>query len=119
MFTHSLLKTSGKSWYSFGTEVRSTNALEVVERAFAVTSERASWKTSVPAILQMQANVAVLMRVIFGALSFGVASRGMEIGVASEAEACKGETLVMSSAHVELFQTRYCPIPNQLTDCSG
>ena len=71
-------------------ELRSTDASEVAERAFAVTSERASWKTLVLSILQMQANAAALMRAIFGASSFGVTSRGSEIGVASEAEAFKG-----------------------------
>ena len=71
-------------------ELRSTDALEIVEQAFAVTSERASWKTSVPSILWMQANAAMLMRAIFGALSFGVTLWGLEIGVASEAEAFKG-----------------------------
>ena len=30
----------------------------------------------------------------------------------------RAKMLVMSSAHAELFQTRYCPIPNQSTDCS-
>ena len=90
MLAHSLLKMSGKSWYSLGMELRSTDALEIAEWAFAVTSERASWKNSVPSILQMQVNVAALTRVIFGASSFGVASRGLEISVASEAEACKG-----------------------------
>ena len=71
-------------------ELRLTDALENAEKAFAVTSERASWKTSVPSILWMQVNVAVLMRVIFGASSLGVTSQGSEIGVTSEAEACKG-----------------------------
>ena len=71
-------------------ELRFTDASEIAEWAFVVTSERASWKTSVPSILRMQANVAVLMRAFFGASSFGVASRGSEIGVASEAEAFKG-----------------------------
>ena len=90
MLVHSLLKTSGKSWYSFRMVVRSTDALEIAEWAFAVTLERASWKTSVPSILRMQVNAAVLMRVIFGALSFGGSSRGAGFGVAREAEACKG-----------------------------
>ena len=67
-----------------------TDASEVTERAFAVTSERASWKTLVPSILRMQANAAALTREIFGASSFGVASLGSEIGVASKAEAFKG-----------------------------
>ena len=71
-------------------ELRSTDALENVEWAFAVTSERASWKTTVPSILQMQVNVATLMKAIFGASSFRVTSRGSEIGVAREVEACKG-----------------------------
>ena len=66
------------------------DALENAECPFAVTSERASWKTSVLSILQMQVNVAALMRAIFSALSFRVTSQGSEIGVASEAEACKG-----------------------------
>ena len=70
--------------------MRSTDASEVTEWVFAVTSERASWKTSMLSILQMQVNASALMRVIFGALSFGVASWGSEISVASEAEACKG-----------------------------
>ena len=90
MLARSLLKTSGKLWYSLGMELRPTDASENIEQAFAVTSERASWKTSVPSILQMQANAPALMRVIFGASSFGVTSRGLEIGVASEVEACKG-----------------------------
>ena len=90
MLARSLLKTSGKSCYSLGTELRSTDASEVAERAFVVTSERASWKTSVLSILRMQANVAALTRAIFGASSFRVASRGSEIGVASKAEAFKG-----------------------------
>ena len=66
------------------------DASEIAEWAFAVTSERASWKTSVPSILRMQANAAVLTRAIFSASSFGVASRGSDIGVASKAEAFKG-----------------------------
>ena len=41
-------------------------------------------------ILQMQANVAMLMRMIFGASSFEGSFQGTEISVASEAEACKG-----------------------------
>ena len=91
MLAHSLLKMSGKSWYSLGMELRSTDALEVVEWAFMVTSEGESWKTSVPSILWMQANVAALTRVIFGASSFRVTSWGLEIGVAREVEACKGK----------------------------
>ena len=55
-----------------------------------VTSERASWKVSVLSILWMQANVAMLTRVILGALSFGVTLQGSEIDVATEVEACKG-----------------------------
>ena len=55
-----------------------------------ITSERASWKTSVPSILWMQVNAAVLTRVIFGASSFGDTSWGLEIGVARKAEACMG-----------------------------
>ena len=90
MLACSLLKTSRKSWYSLGTELRSTDALENMEQAFAVTSERASWKTSVLSILWMQANVAALTRAIFGASSLGVTSWGLEIGVAREADACKG-----------------------------
>ena len=90
MLAHSLLKTSRKSWYSLGMELRLTDASEITEWAFAVTSERASWKTSVLSILRMQVNVATLTRVIFGASSFGVASRGLEISVASKVEACKG-----------------------------
>ena len=70
--------------------MRSTDALEIMEWALAVTSERASWKTSVLSILQMQVNVATLTRVIFGALSFQDSLWGIEIGVAREAEACKG-----------------------------
>ena len=66
------------------------DALEFTEQAFAVTSERASWKASVLSILWMQVNVAVLMRAIFSALSFRGSSQGMEISVAREAEACKG-----------------------------
>ena len=62
---------------------------EIVEQAFAVTSERESWKTSVLYILWMQVNAAALTRVIFSALSFGVTSWGLGIGVAREAEACK------------------------------
>ena len=89
MFACSLLKMSGKLCYSFRTEVRSTDALEVAERAFAVTSERASWKTSVPSILQMQANAAALTRAIFSASSFGGSLRGAEVGVARETEACR------------------------------
>ena len=69
------------------------DALEVTEQAFAVTSERASWKTSVPSILWMQVNAATLTRAIFGASSFGVASQGLEISVASEVEACKGRDI--------------------------
>ena len=38
----------------------------------------------------MQANAAALTRAIFGASSFGVTSQGLEISVASKAEACKG-----------------------------
>ena len=38
-------------------------------------------------------NVAALTTVIFGALSFGVTSRGSEISVASKAEACKGREI--------------------------
>ena len=91
MLAHSLLKMSGKLWYSLGTELRLTDALENVEWAFAVTSERASWKTSVLSILWMQANVAALTREIFIASSFGVTSWGSVIGVAREVEACKGE----------------------------
>ena len=90
MLACSLLKTSGKLWYSLGMELRSMVALENMEWAFVVASERASWKTLVPYILQMQANAALLMRVIFGALSFGVTSWESEIGVTREAEACKG-----------------------------
>ena len=90
MLAHSLLKMSRKSWYSLGTELRLTNGLENAEQAFVITSERASWKTSVPSILWMQANVAMLMRVIFGALSFGGTLQGLEIPVARQAEACKG-----------------------------
>ena len=81
---------SGKSWYSLGTELRSTDASENVEWAFVVTSEKASWKTSVPSILQMQVNAAVLTRAIFGASNFEVTSWGSEIGVAREAEVSKG-----------------------------
>ena len=98
MLARSLLKTFGKLWYSLGMEVRSIDASEVMEQAFAVTSERASWKTSVLSILWMQANAAALMRAIFGASSFGVTSWGSEIGVAS-----KVETSVMSLVHAELF----------------
>ena len=90
MLAHSLLKTSGKSWYSLGTELRSMDASEIIERAFAVTSERASWKTSVPSILWMQVNAAALTRAIFGASSFGDSSQGLKIGVAREVEALKG-----------------------------
>ena len=90
MLAHSLLKTSRKSWYSFGMELRLTDALEIAEQAFAVTSERESWKTSVLSILQMQANAATLTRSIFGASSFRLTSWGSGISVASEAEACKG-----------------------------
>ena len=93
MLACSLLKTSGKSWYSLGMEVRLTDASENTEWAFVVTSERTSWKTSVPSMLQMQVNVAMLMRVIFSALSFGDSSHGSEIGVAREVEACKGGDL--------------------------
>ena len=89
MLAHSLLKTSRKLWYSLGTELRLINALENAEWPFAVTSERASWKTSVQSILWMQENAAMLTRAIFSALSFRVASWGSEIGVASEVEACK------------------------------
>ena len=70
--------------------MRSTDASEIAERAFAVTSERASWKTSVPSILQMQANAAALTRAIFGASSFRGSSRGVGFRVAREAEACRG-----------------------------
>ena len=63
------------------------DTLEVTEGAFAVTLERESWKTSVPSILQIQVNVAALMREIFSASSFGDFSQGLEIGVAREAEA--------------------------------
>ena len=70
--------------------MRSTDASEVTEQAFVVTSERVSWKTSVPSILQMQVNAAMLTRVVFGASSFGGSSRGAEVGVAREAEACRG-----------------------------
>ena len=66
------------------------DALENMEWAFEVTSERASWKTSVLSILQMQVNAVVLTKAIFGASSFGVTSQGLEIRVAREAEACKG-----------------------------
>ena len=66
------------------------DASEIMEWAFEVTPERASWKTSVPSILWIQANVAALMRAIFSALSFGGSSWGMEVGIAREAEACKG-----------------------------
>ena len=93
MLACSLLTTFRKLWYSLGTELRLTDASENTEQAFAVTSERASWKTSVPSILWMQVNVAVLMRAIFGALSFGVTSRGSEIGFARETEACKGRDI--------------------------
>ena len=86
----SLLKTSRKSWYSLGMELRLTDALENVEQAFAVTSERASWKIFAPSVLQMHVNVAVLMKASFGALSFGITSQGSEISVAREVEACKG-----------------------------
>ena len=82
MLAHSLLKTS--------MVVSSMDASEITEQAFAVTLERASWKTSVPSILRMQANAAVLMRVIFGALSFRGSSQGAGVGVAREAEACRG-----------------------------
>ena len=64
MLAHSLLKTSGKLWYSLEVELRSMDASENVEWAFVVTSERASWKTSVPSILQIQANAAALRRTI-------------------------------------------------------
>ena len=74
-------------------ELRSTDASEIVEQAFAVISEGASWKTSVLSILWMQVNAAALMRAIFGASSFGVTSWGSEIGVASEVEACKGRDI--------------------------
>ena len=84
MLARSLLKTFKKSWYSLGMEVRSTDALEITEWVFAVTSERASWKTSVPSILWMQANAAMLMRAIFSASSFRDSSQGLEIGVARE-----------------------------------
>ena len=90
MLAHSLLKTSRKSWYSLGIELRLMDASENVEWAFVVTSERASWKTSVPSILWMQVNVAALTRVIFGASSFRDSSWGSEISVAREVEACKG-----------------------------
>ena len=85
-----LVENVQKVMVFLGTELRSTDALEIAEWAFAVTSERASWKTSVPSILQMQANAATLTRVILGALSFRVTSQGSEIGVAREAEARKG-----------------------------
>ena len=67
-----------------------TDVSEIAERAFAVALERESWKTSVPSILQMQANAAALTREIFGASSFGGSSRGVGFGVAREAEACRG-----------------------------
>ena len=66
------------------------DASEIAEWAFVVISERASWKTSVPSILWMQVNVAMLTRAIFGASSFGVTLQGSEIDVAREVEACKG-----------------------------
>ena len=69
------------------------DALEITELAFAVTSERATWKTSVTSILQMQANGATLMRVIFSALSFRDTSWGSVIGVYREVEACKGRDI--------------------------
>ena len=90
MLAHSLMKMSRKLWYSLGMELRLMDASEVTKRAFAVTSERASWKTSVLSILWMQMNVATLTRAIFGASSFRVTLQGSEIGVAREAEACKG-----------------------------
>ena len=93
MLAHSLLKMSGKSWYFLGTELRSMDASENAEWAFMVTSERASWKTSVLSILWMQENVATLMRAIFRALSFRVTSQGSDISVASEVEACKGRDI--------------------------
>ena len=103
MFAHSLLKLSRKLWYSFGMEVRSTDASEVMEWAFAVTSERESWKTSVPSILWMQANAAALTRAIFGASSFGGSSQGVEVRVAREAEACRVVMSGVTSEHVKLF----------------
>ena len=90
MPARSLLKMSGKSWYSLEMELRSMDASEKMEWAFAVTSERASWKISVPSILWIQANVAALMRMIFGASSFGVTSQGSDISVTRETKACKG-----------------------------
>ena len=118
VLARSLLKTSGKSWYSFGTVVRSMDALEIAEWAFAVTSERASWKTSVPSILWMQANAAALTRAIFGASSFGGSSWGAGFRVAREVEACRGGDVGGDSEGVELSRMRYCPVPNQSTDCS-
>ena len=79
------------------------DASEIVVWAIVVTSERASWKTSVLSILCMQVNAAALTRVIFGASSFRVTLWGSEISVAREVEACKAETSVMNSAHAELF----------------
>ena len=74
-------------------ELRLMDALENVEWAFEVISERASWKNYVLSILRMQVNAAMLTRAIFGALSFGVTSWGSEIGVAREVEACKGRDI--------------------------
>ena len=91
MVAFSLLKMSGKLWYSLGMELRLMDASEIVVWAIVVTSERASWKTSVLSILQMQANVAALTRVIFGALSFKDSSGGSETRVVREVEACKPE----------------------------
>ena len=93
MLACSLLKMSRKSWYSLGIELRSTDALETSEQAFVVTPERASWKTSVLSILQMQMNAAMLMRVIFSVSNFKDTSWGLVIGVAREAEACKGRDI--------------------------
>ena len=118
MLARSLLKMSGKSWYSSGTELRSTDASEITERAFAVTSERASWKTSMLSILWMQANAATLTRAVFGASSFGVTSWGSEIGVASEVEAFKGGDVGDELGACGVVLNEILP-STQSTDCSG
>ena len=100
-------------------ELRSTDASENVEWASVVTSERASWKISVPSILWMQVNVAALTRAIFGALSFRVTLQGSEIPVARQAEACKGRDVSDELGACGVVSNKNCPIPNQSMDCSG
>ena len=118
ILAHSSLNLSRKSWYSLGMELRSTDASEVTEQAFAVTLKRASWKISVPSILHIQANAAHQWGKFWVLQASEFFLEEQWSGLPERWRPTRAEMLMMSSAHAGLFQMKYYPVPNQLTDCS-